>query len=315
MVGIRKPGVPPDRIRADESQRLGWCDLPVCLSFCGTVKESKMPVLSLLMWMGLNVSGNVMQVQDWIVVNDTVMGGVSTSKVSAHKGGGVFFEGELSLENNGGFTSARQVLKKGDWSEFDGLRFEVQGDGRQYLLTIRPKNRRLRRIYYRSTFQTSAGKRTTHAIAFKDFEAYAFGTRVPQAPPLQSQLDTLGTVGVMLADKKPGAFSLHIASLSATRSADFEKVETPRLSGSVTDVFSAAIERGVPLFNAGEADRCADIYQTAIVSTLLLAGEDLTDAQYTLLVDALRAGRSASSQSERAWSYRIAMDAILKDAQ
>ena len=42
---------------------------------------------------------------DWTIVNDTVMGGVSQATVTDHPQGGVVFSGTLSLANNGGFAS------------------------------------------------------------------------------------------------------------------------------------------------------------------------------------------------------------------
>ena len=44
----------------------------------------------------------------WQVVNDDVMGGVSTSRFSVTNGVAVF-RGEVSLENNGGFASVRSL--------------------------------------------------------------------------------------------------------------------------------------------------------------------------------------------------------------
>src|SRR5689334_7386790 len=46
------------------------------------------------------------QVASWTTLNDPVMGGTSTSTV-AYGGGGLVFSGTISLENNGGFASAR----------------------------------------------------------------------------------------------------------------------------------------------------------------------------------------------------------------
>ena len=72
----------------------------------------------------------------WMVINDTVMGGVSQSTVEAHPDEGVVFSGTLSLENNGGFTSVRQE-RTDDWSEANGVDLRVQGDGRSYIATVR----------------------------------------------------------------------------------------------------------------------------------------------------------------------------------
>ncbi|MCH9723174.1 MAG: CIA30 family protein [Actinomycetia bacterium] len=46
------------------------------------------------------------EVAGWTTVTDPVMGGLSTSAVS-FRDGGLVFSGSISLENNGGFTSAR----------------------------------------------------------------------------------------------------------------------------------------------------------------------------------------------------------------
>ena len=52
--------------------------------------------------------------QDWIIVNDVVMGGRSSSTFKLDEDGLGVFEGNISLENNGGFSSLRR-----SFSEFD----------------------------------------------------------------------------------------------------------------------------------------------------------------------------------------------------
>ena len=93
---------------------------------------------------------------DWRVVNDSVMGGVSESEVE-ESGERVIFTGTLSLENNGGFTSARRPVT-GDWSTAQSLKMRVKGDGRQYIATMRVQGRAMNRIYYRQPFDTVAGE-------------------------------------------------------------------------------------------------------------------------------------------------------------
>ena len=41
----------------------------------------------------------------WIIVDDNVMGGRSEGNISVNDKGYGIFEGEVSLENNGGFSS------------------------------------------------------------------------------------------------------------------------------------------------------------------------------------------------------------------
>ena len=76
----------------------------------------------------------------WSVVNDTVMGGVSTGRL-AWDDGALVFTGELSLDNNGGFASVRSPLvdpaAAAGWAERTGLAVEAQGDGRAWTVEVR----------------------------------------------------------------------------------------------------------------------------------------------------------------------------------
>ncbi len=76
-------------------------------------------------------------------------------------------------------------------------------------------------------------------------------------------------------------------------------------------MFQEAIERGVPLFNGGEPERCADIYSTAIVNVLLLVPEKMSGQDRLLLKNALNKSRRAETQEERAWILRRAMDGVI----
>ena len=49
---------------------------------------------------------------NWNIVNDDVMGGVSKSYLSVNDDRNLIFDGYLSLENNGGFASSRLELPK-----------------------------------------------------------------------------------------------------------------------------------------------------------------------------------------------------------
>ena len=48
-------------------------------------------------------------VTDWLAINDAVMGGLSTGRFSYDPVGHAVFEGEVSLERNGGFASVLAV--------------------------------------------------------------------------------------------------------------------------------------------------------------------------------------------------------------
>jgi hypothetical protein len=80
----------------------------------------------------------------WSVVNDTVMGGVSSGEL-AMEDGLMIFSGELSLDNNGGFASVRSPVIESrstqssnmSWADRSGPRIVVQGDGRTWTVEVR----------------------------------------------------------------------------------------------------------------------------------------------------------------------------------
>ena len=65
----------------------------------------------------------------WQVVNDDVMGGVSTSSFCLTNGVALF-RGKVSLENNGGFASVRSLPARHDLAGCDTFVVRVRGDGR-----------------------------------------------------------------------------------------------------------------------------------------------------------------------------------------
>ena len=145
----------------------------------------------------------------WSVVNDTVMGGVSSSRVTAAENG-MLFSGILSLHNNGGFASVRRY---GDAIYLDDaipLKLTVIGDGRTYQLRLRTRWN-FDRVAYAADFTTEADKVTTFVFFSTDFVPVWRGRLVKGAPDLTFS-DVLQP-GFMLADKRPGEFELNVISL------------------------------------------------------------------------------------------------------
>ena len=244
---------------------------------------------------------------DWYVVNDTVMGGVSSSEVFNSDAGSLVFSGLLSTENNGGFTSTRTEAFPTLNGGLQKLTLKLRGDGRTYIATIRTPYPSLRRIYYRQAFETVANTEIEVELYAKDFKPYTFGRRVPSAPSLDEIGPGIGSIGFMLADKNPGSFALEIITLEGTSQERDDDLSTPQ---SLRDFLSLAITRGVPLFNSGQPGRCADIYQSAL-STILLGDFGLTDAQRDETSQALKIALSEPSIIERAWILRRAIDRLI----
>ncbi len=248
---------------------------------------------------------------DWSVINDTVMGGVSQARVTRGEAGSLVFDGALSLENNGGFTSIRTRVTEPDWTDAEALRLRVKGDGRTYICTVRIRDRRMQRIYYRASFQTDPSDATEVVLPFSDFEPYVFGRRVPQVPMLNSMLSRIGSVGVMLSDKQEGTFSLAIKEIQTMARAEDASEDNPRDDSSVAAIFQTAITSGVPLFNAGRPEQCAEVYDSAIASVLMLPDDQLTARSRALREQARDRADSEQDPSAKAWVYRHAMDWVL----
>lgn len=151
----------------------------------------------------------------WRIVNDGVMGGVSSSRVS-HTGDALRFAGEISLANNGGFASMRRSLDAGiATGEPDGFVVRARGDGNRYRLRVYtrdPATGREQWFGYYAVFDTRAGEITQAELRWPQFAATFRGRPVPDAPPIRFA-DIIG-IGVMItkADHQGGRgpFSLDL---------------------------------------------------------------------------------------------------------
>jgi NADH dehydrogenase [ubiquinone] 1 alpha subcomplex assembly factor 1 len=143
----------------------------------------------------------------WRIVNDGVMGGVSSSRVS-RAGDALRFAGEISLAHNGGFASMRRALDAGlAGGEPAGFVVRARGDGNRYRLRIYtrdPATGGERPFGYYATFETRAGEVTQAELRWPQFAATFRGRPVPEAPPVRFA-DVIG-IGVMItkADHRDG---------------------------------------------------------------------------------------------------------------
>ena len=155
----------------------------------------------------------------WNIVNDTVMGGRSSSRWS-DKSSTLSFEGFLSLENNGGFASIRHDLNNINLSGTEGIFIKVKGDGRKYQFRIRSQASRW--ANYSQEFKTKKDTVQNFYLPYKDFKPSWRGRSVRNVPTLTGK-DVRG-IGFLLGDKIQGKFKLDILNISASTQKDFKNL-------------------------------------------------------------------------------------------
>ena len=146
-------------------------------------------------------------VQRFAAVDDRVMGGVSQSAMRASSGIAAF-EGELSLEQNGGFASVRSEPEPVDLSTSEGIALHVRGDGRTYKLRMRT-DRGFDGVSYQASFATTPGAWTTVHLPFEAFQPTYRGQVRSDVAPLD--LAAVMSFGLLVADEQVGAFRLEIS--------------------------------------------------------------------------------------------------------
>ena len=147
----------------------------------------------------------------WQVVNDDVMGGLSTS-VFRLTNGIAIFSGEVSLENNGGFASVRSLPARHDLAGCGSFLIRVRGDGRSYKFTVRTA-RNFDSAIYQTVFETKNGEWEEHTLPLKQFVATFRGRKLSDEPPLNPVKVT--SVGFLISDKQKGPFRLEVAWIKA----------------------------------------------------------------------------------------------------
>ena len=78
--------------------------------------------------------------RDWLIINDGVMGGVSTSSFFINTRNVGVFKGEVSTANYGGFASVRCATGKFKTEDFTKVRLKLKGDGKNYQFRLKHKN-------------------------------------------------------------------------------------------------------------------------------------------------------------------------------
>ena len=144
---------------------------------------------------------------DWYVVNDGVMGGLSKGRLELSEDGHGVFYGKVSLENNGGFTSIRYPFDTKKVDAYNYLVLRVKGDGKRYQIRVKPKTS----LYYSYiAYAKTNGKWETIRIPLREMFPVFRGSRLnlPNYEPSELQ-----EIGILIGNKKAEEFRLEIDAI------------------------------------------------------------------------------------------------------
>ena len=139
---------------------------------------------------------------DWKIVDDVVMGGQSSGQFSIDADGHGVFEGTVSLENNGGFSSVRHQFGKITVTKSSKVFIRLKGDGKDYQFRIKDRNDNY--FSYITTFKTS-GEWQTIEIKLADLYPSFRGQKL-NLPNFES--DSFEEIVFLIGNKKNESFKL-----------------------------------------------------------------------------------------------------------
>jgi|TARA_B110000263_G_scaffold53472_1_gene44888 NADH dehydrogenase [ubiquinone] 1 alpha subcomplex assembly factor 1 len=142
---------------------------------------------------------------NWKIVNDTVMGGRSDATLKVKNNLHGIFNGYLSLQNNGGFSSIRAYYPP-DLTNLKSITIRVKGDGRQYSFRVRGNTSNW--ASYTHSFDTVDGEWIEKELKIDDFYPVYRGYYLDDMPLLSEVV--IKEIGIMLSDKQTGPFELKI---------------------------------------------------------------------------------------------------------
>eukprot|EP00741_Cyanophora_paradoxa_P003625 tig00000093_g3522.t1 len=159
----------------------------------------------------------------WNIVNDTVMGGRSSSTARVTGAGELEWTGNVTKAGGGGFASVRGAPPGPlNWGGAEGVDMKVAGDGQRYKIQLRT-DAGFDGVAYQADFMTEAeGTWQNIRVPFSKFVPTFRGRPVESAPPLSGA--DVRSVGFMLSflthsgapnpDFVPGPFSLRVRSVT-----------------------------------------------------------------------------------------------------
>lgn len=143
-------------------------------------------------------------IKDWRIVNDGVMGGMSVGNFTLSPNGHGIFEGEISLKNNGGFSSVHYQFDKLQLTQDSYIAIHLKGDGKKYQFRVKDDSSNY--YSYITTFPTT-GEWEEIKIPLKDMYP-SFRGRTLELPNFSK--DHIEEIVFLIGNKRTENFKLMI---------------------------------------------------------------------------------------------------------
>ncbi|CAN5317962.1 CIA30 family protein [soil metagenome] len=151
--------------------------------------------------------------QKWMIVNDDVMGGISSSRFQINKHGNGVFLGTVSLENNGGFASVKNH-EPINLTGYSNILLTVKGDGNRYSFRLQTGHEgNVHKWSYEQRFETKTNEWSKVELGLTNFEPTYRGKTPKDVPKLNPK--NIMRYGFLISDKQQGDFRLEIEQITA----------------------------------------------------------------------------------------------------
>ena len=150
-------------------------------------------------------------ISNWRIVDDVVMGGRSNGAFKINDSGNGIFLGDVSLENNGGFSMVQYGFDTKKVSNYTKVCIKLKGDGKTYQFRI--KDNANSYYSYINTFKTS-GEWETIILKWSDLYP-SFRGQTLDLPNFKG--DFLEEIVFLIGNKKNESFELKIDKIELVK--------------------------------------------------------------------------------------------------
>jgi monofunctional biosynthetic peptidoglycan transglycosylase len=145
--------------------------------------------------------------RSWLVVNDGVMGGLSEGNAQLTDNS-ILFQGNVSLDNNGGFSSLRSQFSNKKLEQYKEVKIRYRSSGISLAMTL-SVSRRWYVPNYKTSLAGTEGEWKTVTLPLKDFRKHYIGRPMNETLNKDAQ-ESVMRFGFITDEKKYGSFEFEI---------------------------------------------------------------------------------------------------------